>query len=464
MERDEFSKSTIEMLAKRVAYRCSNPNCRKVTIGANTDSSKVTLIGEAAHITAASPGGPRYNEELTKDERKSIDNGIWLCARCATLIDRDTKLYPEQLLREWKRSAEAETMMMLPQGLISEEHIVPATEIGDKPIVTMLIGNGFDESMDMRTSYEEFFDWYCNQPANTLDSTMRRNYERYVKELIYSNVRWNTWSDFERDLITFAANTQFDIDRNNFKALYYNILSKIAEYILLNQERVLRRLQDENPSFISGFKKGLLNWKNELDDEERMMVSEDEQTTNYKYQFINFNFSEVFDTILSKAFNTPDLVHVHGCINDTRNIIIGVDDVSLISTCFKEEELYYLIKNKLNNAEGIEKSWIRKVECYLWNSQVICIYGMSIGKTDSMWWKKIVQWLLRGCGHHLIIFWHNRNELDLLDMRTLKTRVINRLLCFSDLTDTEKYLLLKRIHVVINPREFLQVRMEDGVF
>ena len=87
--RDDFSLTVKDILAKRVGYVCSNPNCKKHTIAPNSKEDKVINIGEAAHITAAAPGGPRYDEALSPSERKSINNGIWLCSNCATLIDRD---------------------------------------------------------------------------------------------------------------------------------------------------------------------------------------------------------------------------------------------------------------------------------------------------------------------------------------------------------------------------------------
>ena len=63
-------------------------------------------VGIAAHITAASPGGPRYCASMTTNERSSIDNGIWLCSNCSAMIDKDKKKYTVDLLHEWKRQAE----------------------------------------------------------------------------------------------------------------------------------------------------------------------------------------------------------------------------------------------------------------------------------------------------------------------------------------------------------------------
>jgi hypothetical protein len=55
----EFSERTITTLAQRVGYRCSNPACRAATAGPHADSHKATLTGEAAHLVAATPDGPR---------------------------------------------------------------------------------------------------------------------------------------------------------------------------------------------------------------------------------------------------------------------------------------------------------------------------------------------------------------------------------------------------------------------
>lgn len=105
--RDDFTENTKRILQGRVGNRCSNPNCRCLTSGPNFHEEKVTTIGIAAHITAASGNGPRYNPLLDSKERQHISNGIWLCATCATLIDKDEKSYPIGLLQKWKIDAEA---------------------------------------------------------------------------------------------------------------------------------------------------------------------------------------------------------------------------------------------------------------------------------------------------------------------------------------------------------------------
>ena len=104
--RDDFPTATKELLAKRVGYRCSNPSCRQPTSGPHQDSTKTVNVGVAAHITAASARGPRYDTSLSAEQRKSTENGIWLCQKCAKLVDNDSARYTLEVLHEWKRIAE----------------------------------------------------------------------------------------------------------------------------------------------------------------------------------------------------------------------------------------------------------------------------------------------------------------------------------------------------------------------
>jgi hypothetical protein len=106
MPRDDFSPNTRRILGERVAYICSNPNCRGNTIGPHSDPDRSLDTGIAGHIFGAAPGGPRYNPNQTPEERKGIANGVWLCATCSRIVDTNDRLYPAELLREWRVATE----------------------------------------------------------------------------------------------------------------------------------------------------------------------------------------------------------------------------------------------------------------------------------------------------------------------------------------------------------------------
>jgi len=111
--RDDFPLPVKETLAKRVAGRCSSPTCRKPTSGPQEDTSKAINIGVAAHITAASPDGPRYDPTITSEARTDASNGIWLCQSCAKLVDNDDQRYTADILRHWKTITESMALRAL---------------------------------------------------------------------------------------------------------------------------------------------------------------------------------------------------------------------------------------------------------------------------------------------------------------------------------------------------------------
>ena len=113
MARDDFSASVKQQLANRVNHRCSNPDCRATTSGPQLEPEGSINVGVAAHITAASAGGPRFDAALSPESRASTLNGIWLCQNCAKLIDNDALRFPADLLRAWKAGAEAEALKQI---------------------------------------------------------------------------------------------------------------------------------------------------------------------------------------------------------------------------------------------------------------------------------------------------------------------------------------------------------------
>ena len=100
-----FRQATKDLIAKNVSYRCSHPGCGKDTLGPTSDPTKFTNIGEAAHIRSAMPGGKRYVADMTNEERRKHENGIWLCRNHHKIVDSDEIIYSIEELEEWKEKA-----------------------------------------------------------------------------------------------------------------------------------------------------------------------------------------------------------------------------------------------------------------------------------------------------------------------------------------------------------------------
>lgn len=175
-----FTKATIRILRDRVASLCSNPNCRKFTVSAHEEADKITIIGEGAHICAVSQGGARFDSNLTLNEIKSYDNGIWLCTNCHTMIDREPKTYTVKILNNWKQQAEAYSRNQLNTTPKSNHDIVQSQQ----SLLTVMPLNGISNAIQnihksVSMSLEELDNRFT---VRTTFSDEKTSYKLFLKE------------------------------------------------------------------------------------------------------------------------------------------------------------------------------------------------------------------------------------------------------------------------------------------
>ena len=183
--RDNFTTKTIQILGKRVNFICSNPDCRRGTIAAAKDSQKYINTGVAAHIYAAAPGGPRYNPKMTSEERKSVDNGIWLCQTCSKLIDSDEIKFTVEKLKKWKLAAENKAY----EGLIKP--IYEITDIDEKIINIIPMESTLSEANQTEDEkiYSELYSDYIKKFDELKDYLYCSNFDNLL------NKSYNTFNE-----------------------------------------------------------------------------------------------------------------------------------------------------------------------------------------------------------------------------------------------------------------------------
>lgn len=105
------SPSVRVQLALRSGNRCAMPACDRLL-----STADATLIGEAAHIAGEHGGqqrgraSARFDPTMTKEERNSLSNLLYLCRNCHARIDsipRGERDFPVQRLLEIKSRHEA---------------------------------------------------------------------------------------------------------------------------------------------------------------------------------------------------------------------------------------------------------------------------------------------------------------------------------------------------------------------
>ena len=238
VKRLEFSPKTKKVLAQRVGYHCSHPNCKKTTIGPGDQPGTVVVLGEAAHIVGAvkkTDGlSPRADILKTDDEIKSIDNGIWLCRHHHKLVDSKTSTYTVKELKKWKKIAEERQakLMEIQESNFIEEYIFPNIEV-DKGINTDNFRNSewcllaylldtydkgafyrmFQEDDDGRNFISEYQNWMS---GNSIDSKVAGIRFQWRREDVISDIREivnkltglikidNDWLDYGKEFDNFC--------------------------------------------------------------------------------------------------------------------------------------------------------------------------------------------------------------------------------------------------------------------
>lgn len=143
-----ISPKDIKILWGKAAGRCAITRKKVLEQGSASVASKDVVIGEACHIVAESPSGPRGESVLSSDDRNRYPNLILLSADLHTLIDKDPAAWPIERLHQIKADHE----------LWVEEQLTVAKSHEDEVYAT------FIEEIGVRMQLTNW-DWYTDTAA-----------------------------------------------------------------------------------------------------------------------------------------------------------------------------------------------------------------------------------------------------------------------------------------------------------
>lgn len=101
MARKPITTKTLRHLFALSGNRCAHPECDHILV--NDDG---LFVAQIAHVSAAEPGGPRYNDSLDDEFRRSAENLIILCYRHHRELDMNPSATAEEITA-MKREHEA---------------------------------------------------------------------------------------------------------------------------------------------------------------------------------------------------------------------------------------------------------------------------------------------------------------------------------------------------------------------
>ena len=289
--------------------------------------------------------------------------------------------------------------------------------------ITYLFGNGLDLSFGLNTSYYDFYKFLKEKAEK--DEKLKNNfiYNQLIKDI--ENHKEDLWMNYESRLGTLTSQVsiedipKFNVDKIELDLYLKNHLINEEKKLFLDNNKIPKILEK---SFIQITK----CFKEEKDSKKIKTLLEKNGSSNLYIDAISFNYTKTVSLLWInnsnwnnnfKINNCPfsgyycslgDAFYVHGTLTDGR-MIIGVDNNSQISNdkiCDNQQIHQALLKSELLNMSG--QLHLEKFKDMIYNSEIICLYGLSIGCTDSYYWK-IIKLKLLNSNSLLIIYRYKAN-------------------------------------------------------
>ena len=219
----------------------------------------------------------------------------------------------------------------------------------------LIVGNGFDLSMDFKTSYGDFMQssFFPNKETSSLCSYL---YDQYEENMGWIDIE-NELSEFSRMLTTKKLNAKkinATLDIDSFREEYDELKSSLKFYLQEETKRAFAP-SPENPA-------------------KRVI---DQLPAGSK--IISFNYTSIIERLTWDKFKDSkgNLLHIHGSLAPSDDIVFGVEDSAKLS---KEHVFLYKAHSRHLKVQELS-DWLNSAER-------IIFYGYSLGDTDRQYFEK----------------------------------------------------------------------------
>lgn len=269
--------------------------------------------------------------------------------------------------------------------------------------ILFVIGNGFDLQLGLPTSYQDFYKYYCGCPSSS---------EEIARLKKYIDNHYSNWADLEEALGQY---TEKVVDESEYQKIYDDIQKELQTY-LLTVDKMMQdgrlKLNASVSSVSDGFKYPESFFYNEVRDailsKIEGIVGTPMDRTFVIVNVLTFNYTHTLEYLREETNNsTPfaasnrnlnGIIHIHREISPSSSVWLGVDNEKQIANeSFRDKDSirYRLIKPEILNEFGSNTSEIALD--YINHASVICLFGVSLGVTDSTWVKLIGDRIASGC-------------------------------------------------------------------
>ncbi len=312
--------------------------------------------------------------------------------------------------------------------------------------ITFIVGNGLDIRVGLRTSYRDFYNYINTKKPNS-------------KNRIYNEIKSSpeTWADFE---FSFGEYTRYldklPLSMRKDQAMLLH--EELAE-ITVDLAQYLRALDEKSNDKIERINFDDEDFYRELpaDNKNRLAALMSASNKNI-YEFITLNYTTTLEKILKRPdiklkVNSNDVHHIHGDLSDY--LVLGVSNETQISSSLHDDEMADLIKPEILKSMGDGR--LNTMDQILRRSNIVVIFGASLGDTDQYMWERIVSWLSLHPVRCVVIHTYDKNYTEEKstvprNRKRFMNQVKNRLFAGSGLEPSIIEELKSRIFVVYNTK------------
>lgn len=284
--------------------------------------------------------------------------------------------------------------------------------------ITFLIGNGFDINLGLKTSFSDFLKVYKEPRKDDTDVIKKFKTDFLKDEILWSNAELA----FGKITEDFYFNNMTDKD---FSDCHIDFCERLGEYL----EKQESKLKIEENKLHLDFSSAIMNptiGLSKLAATTIEVLMSPYGAVNV-FNFVSFNYTRTIDRFVKRIQNTAMLngplhvrseggilIHVHGYTDS--EMMLGVSDESQIVNQELFENQYHklqLIKPLWNNLNenGVDDATHKLLK----GSDLIYIYGMSLGETDALWWKRIGDLLYNNVDLIVIIYVHKSFQQNVIE-------------------------------------------------
>ena len=335
--------------------------------------------------------------------------------------------------------------------------------------IVYLIGNGFDINLGLNTRYCDFYKYYLESQQSDNSNPHVKELKKSLKTFLDQIPLLNTkdecakWSDLEFALGEYTKEFK---SVSEFQTIYYDLYDNLADYIEQESDKLVTF---EN---VSQLYNDLISPENHLPSLDKNIIrdygSKWNNTSQWNVNIITFNYTLTIEQLLGyqnkqlslgkNRYGHPIILnsinHIHGTVNE--HMLLGVNDILQIGNeSFRDNQALQNILVKPQTNKMLKELIDVRCKKIIQEANLICLFGLSLGDTDSLWWKLIGEQLKKN--NTMILYFAKGEEIPKRRFHLIGNKEIELkeyLLSKSELSIEEKKNIQDKIFIGYNTKIF----------